>query len=390
MESVTATPLNPRTPPEAQPATADPSLLRRINSASVLRALRAGGALTVTAAAGATGLSRPTVEAALEDLAGQGLVEELAPEPGEKRMGRPARTYRFRPEAGAVLGLDIGAHKVLAIVADLDGRVLATERAELSTAMPRKERLAAVRACATDCLSRAAVPRSRLWGASAGTVGIVDRGTVTLSTVLPEWTGLNLARELGRSFPCPVTVDNDANLAAVAEHWLGAARGIGDVVYVLAGLRMGAGVLSGGTVHRGHSGAAGEIGALGVLGWQDAPSHLVGTTTAAGMETTVAEVYAAARAGEPWAHERVAAFVDGIALGTAAMALAVDPELIVVGGGTSRSADLIVGPLEERLATLCVRPPRVAASTLGDESVALGAVRTALDSVEARLGGAMV
>jgi predicted NBD/HSP70 family sugar kinase len=352
----------------------------------VLRVVRTDAAVTVAEAAARTGLSRPTVEVALTDLAGLGLVEALAPAPGERRMGRPARSYRFRPEAGYVLGLDIGLHKVLAAVADLDGRVLATHRIEVGSQTLRKDRLATVRAAAKACLAAAGITRDRLWAAAAGTVGIVEPGgRVRLSSVIPEWTGLNLARELGRSFPCPVTVENDANLAAVAERWLGEARDVNEVVYLLAGMRMGAGVLSGGTLQRGHTGAAGEIGALAALGWQDAPRQLVDDPGTDFPEQVVAALIASARNGDRDAQARIARFVDGIALGTATMALAFDPELLVVGGGFARTGDLTVAMLQKHLNALCVSPPRVTSSSLGEESVALGALRTALDVVESRL-----
>src|SRR5689334_4305409 len=83
----------------------DPSLLRRINSAVVLRALRAAESPTLTDLTRVTGLSRPTVEGVVEGLIGTGLVVEAGAEEGARRQGRPARRYRFRTEAGHLLGI---------------------------------------------------------------------------------------------------------------------------------------------------------------------------------------------------------------------------------------------------------------------------------------------
>ncbi|MDI5909712.1 helix-turn-helix domain-containing protein, partial [Streptomyces sp. 12257] len=103
----------------------DPSLLRRINSAVVLHALRATDCATLTEITRVTGLSRPTVEGVVEGLIESGLVvEKAADESVARRQGRPARRFRFRAEAGHLLGLDIGPHRVAALLSDLDGRVL--------------------------------------------------------------------------------------------------------------------------------------------------------------------------------------------------------------------------------------------------------------------------
>ena len=107
----------------------DPSLLRRINSAVVLHALRAADCATLTEITRVTGLSRPTVEGVVEGLIEAGLVvEKAADESVARRQGRPARRFRFRAEAGHLLGLEIGPHRVAALLADLDGRVLGASR----------------------------------------------------------------------------------------------------------------------------------------------------------------------------------------------------------------------------------------------------------------------
>src|SRR5690606_38603892 len=123
----------------------DPSLLRRINSAVVLHALRATDNATLTEITRATGLSPPTAEGGGGDLIGAGLVVEKAADEGAtRRQGRPARRFRFRAEAGHLLGLDIGPHRVAALLSDLDGRVLgsvAKDVEETATADERLEKL---------------------------------------------------------------------------------------------------------------------------------------------------------------------------------------------------------------------------------------------------------
>ncbi|GAA4237239.1 putative NBD/HSP70 family sugar kinase [Streptosporangium album] len=357
----------------------DPSLLRRVNTQATLRALRREGVTTLTRLGRITGLSRQTVEAVLEELGERGWVQESPPDGGA--MGRPARRFRFRADAGHVLGVDVGANKILATLADLNGEVVATERATVSGDALAPERLERAERTALACVDRAGVPRTRVWAVTAGTSGIVDRsGRVSLSTVLPGWTGVDLASIAGRWLGCPGFAENDANLAMLAEHWRGSAQHAADVVYLLVGHRTGAGILIAGRLHRGRGGGAGEIGALRQVGWEDGSAELT-------KDADADQVFVAARAGDPEALKAVDRFAWNLAIGASALVLAVDPDLVVVGGGCSRAGDVLLVPLRRYLDELCLRAPEVALSTFGDESVALGGVRLALDHVEREVLG---
>ncbi|MCN9241013.1 ROK family protein [Streptomyces sp. RY43-2] len=367
----------------------DPSLLRRINSAVVLHALRAVDCATLTEITRVTGLSRPTVEGVVEGLIEVGLVVEKAAEEGAaRRQGRPARRFRFRAEAGHLLGLDVGAHRVTAVLADLDGRELGTLSKEVAETAPADERLERLRGTVAELLRRCGVARGSLRAVGVGSPGIVEAdGTVRLGMALPEWTGLRLGERLSRSFKCPVLVENDANAAAVAEHWKGAAVDSDDIVFVLAGLSPGAGSLIGGRLHRGFGGAAGEIGALHLLGREAAPETLLSTTDEPLKpldEQQVADVFALAREGDLRAGAAVDRFFQRLVHDVAALVLALDPELVVIGGWAA-GLDGVLDPLREELARYCLRPPKVTLSRLGEAAVATGALRLALDHVEEQL-----
>lgn len=352
----------------------DPSRLRRLNSTDVLTALYAQGARTLTEVSAATGLSRPTVEGVVEAFVRDRIVRELPPAPGG--TGRPARRFRFGADEGFVAGIDIGVHKVLVVLADLEGEARQVRRAVVEPEWGRAERLAVARTTLTRCLDESGVAPSRLRAIGVGSPGVVRNGVVTLCTVLPDWADLDLGRALAADLPVPVVAENDANLATIAEHWRGAARDVRDAVCVLAGNRVAAGVLIGGRLHRGHRGGAGELGLLRALRWEGAPDRLL---AACPDRDDLAAVFAAARSGDARATAAVADFTDDLATGTAALLLAVDPAVVVVGGGLSRAGDLIVGGLRERLAALCPPPPEIRISALGDEAVATGALRLALE-----------
>lgn len=367
----------------------DPSLLRRINSAVVLHALRASASPTLTDLVKVTGLSRPTVEGVVEGLITTGLVVEAPVEEGAaRRQGRPARRFRFRVEAGHLLGIEIGAHRIAALLADLGGRVVGSASVDVSATASADERLEQVRVAVGGLLERSGVPCGSLRAVGVASPGIVEAdGTVRLGTALPGWTGLPLGERLQRSFRCPVLVENDANAAAVAEHWKGAATGSDDIVFVLAGLSPGAGSLIGGRLHRGFGGAAGEIGALHLLGREATPEEVLSPTGEPLHpldEAQVARVFALADEGDERARAAVERYLRRLVHDVAALVLALDPELVVVGGWAA-GPDGVLEPLRRELARYCLRPPQVAQSLLGEAAVATGALRLALDHVEEQL-----
>ncbi|MEV5965597.1 ROK family transcriptional regulator [Kribbella sp. NPDC051952] len=364
-----------------EPTGGDLSRLRQLNAATVLRVLRADQPLTLTELSRRAGLSRASTEDVARDLLGRGWVTEVAPAAGT--VGRPARRYRFHAEAGRLLGVDIGGHKVLALVTDLEGEVLHQARIAVAPELGRRERLAVLDKCVADALAGAGVERSQIWSTGVATTGLVDgTGKVMLSDSLPEWTGVDLAAHLRRLVPGPVRVENDCKLAALAESWRGVARYAKDVVFLLAGLRTGAGLIIDGKLHRGFANWSGEIGALPAAGWLRAPEHLRNWLGADDSGDDVERVFLAARDGDREAMRAVRGYVRDIAVGASALVLTLDPEVVVIGGGFSRSADVLVEPLRRELDRWCLRTPEIRVSAFADLGVALGAVRLALEQVE--------
>jgi glucokinase len=316
-----------------------------------------------------------------------------------------------------VLGIDIGARKVYALVADLDGEIAATVRHE-TTARVRDDPdalLALVEAAATEALDEADVAPETLQAVGVGTPGVVDPGTgqVSLAPQLGGWDGIRLGPQLEPSFPCPVLVDNEVQLSVLAERWRGAAQEIDDVFYVQLGVGIGGGVLIGGEVYRGSSGAAGEIGYLPLFDGHDGKDGLGPFEYAAGgtafarlgrraveagrgaalLELAAGDpdaidaevVFAAAERGDEAAREILDELLDRLARGIASAVTVLNPSTVIVGGGISRAGAILLGPLDRRIRELVPVPPHVALSALGDQAVALGAARLALLSVEERL-----
>jgi predicted NBD/HSP70 family sugar kinase len=364
-----------------EPSGGDLSRLRQLNAQAVLRALRDDKPLTLTELAKRTGLSRASTEDVARELIERGWVAEAEPTAGT--VGRPARRYRFRADAGRVLGVDIGGHSIRALVTDLDGEVQYSTSVPVTPQLGRKERLAALDTCVAAALTGADVTAGQIWSTGVATTGLVDgTGKVMLSDSLTEWTGVDLAAHLRKLVGAPARVENDSKVAALAESWRGVARHAKDVVFLLAGVRTGTGLIIDGKLHRGFGNAAGEIGALPAIGWLKAPDQL---RAWAGDKDEFEDVFLAARNGDRAAVRAVRRYTRDIAIGVSALILTLDPELLVIGGGFSRSADLVLQPLRAELDRWCLRTPEIRVSTFGDEGVALGAVRLALEQVESRL-----
>lgn len=350
----------------------DPTLLRRLNVDTVLRTIRGQQPMTLTEISRICGLSRQTVTVALEELSAQGWIEQVAPEGG---LGRPARRFRFRSEAADVVGVDIGATSFRMMLADLGGKVIAQEVVDFDH---EGDVLDKCRVATEEFVSRHGASSPRV--VCLGIPGVVDgEGVVRRSTIFPEWNGVDLQGRASSWFGCPVVIENDANLAAVAEHSNGVAQGVDDFILLHTGRRTGAALMLNGQLHRGHGGAAGEIAGLSILGWDGSELAQLGGHTHYG------EVFAAAAAGEPTAIERVDKFARTYAQGAAAMVLTVNPSLLVLAGGISRAGELLAEATRRHLQELCLDPPEVRASTLGVDAVALGAVRRALERLDAEM-----
>jgi predicted NBD/HSP70 family sugar kinase len=358
----------------------DRSLLRRMNLLATLRSAREAPK-TIAAYAAATSLSRTAAEAVVLELVELGWLVEDGHE-GHPGSGRPARYYRLRAESGLLLGIDVGPHNIVATVADLHGEPQATVHRELRQGASARAQLDEVVEVTQEALDAAGQDLADVWLAAVGTPGVVNQGRIELVVNDVNGPDPDLAKHLRSRLGCPVLLENDCNLATIAEHWRGVARDVDDMVFVLSGNRTSAGLLLSGNLYRGHSGGAGEIGALAQVGWAEAPSR-VDALRVEGREITREQVFALAAAGDKKAIAAVDTFSRGLAFGIAALALALDPEMVVIGGGNIRAGEVLLTPLRRYVDHFTYsRIPSIEISVLGNQSVSVGAIRFALDAID--------
>lgn len=366
--------------PNASDAQGGGALPSAVN-ARVAAALLESGRASVTQIAERTGLSRPTVDAELGRLREAGLARVVEDaETGERRAGRPARFFEFSADAGLLVGVDVGIHRLRVVLAELDGRVIGWHETESALGIDGDERIALVISTVRAALRGAGVHPDRLLRHSClalAVSGVVDPGgRILVSHNFPEWEGVDLAGLLSGEFGCAAVVENDIRLAALAEFRLGAARHVDDVAYVFAGHRVSLGLIIDGKIRRGKHSVAGEIG-LGGFAFSsqvDSTGKLRWSSAESGEQ-----VFRAAAAGDRAASEEIVRFAQGLAVGVAIVTMAVDPDLVIVGGGLSLAGEELLGPLRRAVNAEITLPvePEIVPSQLGAESVALGALSLA-------------
>ena len=392
-------------------------LRHRLSTAAVLEFAWDAGAFRADHVMAALGLTRSTALTALGTLIELGLISELpsaGPEDGY-RLGRPARRFELRAEAGVLIGIDAGEHQYTATATDLAGRVLGRQRLELrgltdSTDPPVREldpgerRTSAFRAI-DGVLEATGRTRADVIGVGVGIPAPVDADGGSPAHPSGFWQRMDggLQAVLADQFPA-VRVENDAALAAVCEGNLGEARGYDDFIAILVGRRLGSGVFLDGRLVRGAHGGVGELEGF---------TYVVGIGNSYGIgvraERWLRGALDAGRipADHPWAQlgesdltaEAALAVADlddpvsrpllvelGDKLGRICNVLSrfYDPGVIVVcgavAGALGDAIEIARGHVE---AESELPPPAIVASQFGGDVVSLGAVSAAREAARA-------
>ena len=374
-----------------------PPLLKDLNERTVLDAIRSGAPISRAEISRRAGISKPTVSLALQSLLEAGLVRETEPDPGRPTYG--ATFFEVVPEAGLVLGLDLGARFLRGALCDLRGEIRARQDVELDGA-DAEGAIDAIVALRMSLAEASGLPADRIDGVVVGVPGVVDAdtGRLTLATNVPGLEGRDWGEDLRARLELTVTVENDINLAAVGERWRGMARGVEDFVFLSVGTGLGSGLVLRGELHRGRHGAAGEVD-LVAAGRDDEIDPCASAISALaeqlvsenGADTTLRPpydargIFAAARTGDEIARKVVEEEARRIALHIAPISAVTDIALVVLGGGIGVNADLLLDPIRDLLTRWLPYPPRVEVSSLGDAAVLTGALavglRSAVDNV---------
>ncbi|MEU1331654.1 ROK family transcriptional regulator [Streptomyces sp. NPDC005865] len=377
------TPGTPATP--GTPGT--PRVLRAMNDRAVLDLLVAHGPLTRTRIGELTGLSKPTTSQLLGRLEAAGLVHTTGSLSG--RPGPNALLYEIDPGAGHVAALSADPTGITALVADITGTVLGRERVEAdAVAEDVRHRTAQLVTEAVDgALRQAGLGHDDLRAAVIGTPGAIDphTGQLRYAPHLPGWHSRTLRDDLAAVLGTPVDIENDVNLAAVAEQYEGAAQDHDNYVLTWLDEGVGAAIVLGGTLLRGATGGAGEIGYMPLPGAPLQRGEGKGGGNG-GFESLVSAYVVRELTGGGATLDEVMAddtalgeVARRIATGIAAVVAVVDPELVVLSGSVAQAGgDKLRVRVEEELTGLALPRPQIRISELDGDPILTGALRSAL------------
>ncbi|AUG80060.1 ROK family transcriptional regulator [Kitasatospora sp. MMS16-BH015] len=377
------------------PLAGTPSLLRAINDRAALELLLANGPLSRTQIGSLTGLSKPTASQLLARLESAGLVEPVGTTAGGP--GPNAQLYQVNPASGYVAGLDVTPTRVKVAVADITGRTLA-ELTAPTKGWPAAETVERTAAAVAETVRQAGLPADCLREVVIGVPGALDPSTGKLRYAphLPGWHSPRLTADLECALGTSVSVENDVNLAAIAEQSFGAAQGCEDFVLLWAEEGIGAAIVIAGRLHRGFTGGAGEVGYMPVPGapliHKPRRRNSGGFQELAGAPAVLALAQehglAAAGAGEaialalatPGAGDRfLETLAERLAIGLAVIVAVVDPELVVISGGIpTAGGDRLRELVQDTLAQISIPRPEVRSSSVPGSPVLHGALQRAL------------
>jgi len=305
--------------------------------------------------------------------------------------------------SGLALAFDIGGTKVAAGVVDRSGTVHAFVVQPTRPAEGPERVLARLFE-----LGRTAVDGSGTAWAELACVGIgcggpldAEHGVLLAPPHLPGWHDVPVTELAEQAFGLPVALENDATAAAAGEHRYGAGSGTRHMVYLTISTGVGGGIVIDGRLYRGATGNGGELGHVtvdcvgrlcrgcgrrGCLEAYVSGTSIMERAHEAGLEgATAADVAAAARAGDPVASEVWDETTNFLACGLTSIVNLFEPELVVVGGGVSRSGEQLLGPVREGVRAHAMgsagRAANIVLSALGDQVGVIGAAAIAFDRV---------
>ena len=373
--------------------------MREINRSAILEIIRRESPISRTAIAERLDVSLPTVMRIVDGLVEEGFVRPHGST--EWSGGRRRVLLEFNADAYVVLGVDMGGTKMYGALSDLGGNIL--DEVNIGHhGTSGDDSFNQLTSMIDSLLASPKLEGRRVRGIGVGAPGVTlhTEGIVTWAYTL-HWDNFPLKAKLAQRYDLPITVDNDVNLAALGELWFGAGQNAQDMILIAIGTGIGAGVIINGALYRGSKEASGEIGNMipgreflgeNYLDFGALESVASGTGIAGRARSllkserdplelenlTSEDVFDAARLKQEWAWQIINETVDYLAIAIANLVASFDPELIVLGGGVSRSADMLIDPIMRRINGIIPNPPKLVVSDLGLRATVMGAITNVL------------
>ena len=397
--------------------TGDQALVREINLSIILNCLRETSPLSRAQLAEITGLNKTTVSSLVRELIARQFVREIGFD--LSGGGRPPVLLELNPDAGCIIGMEIGVDFILAILTDFKAQVLWRHREDTDQAEGQETILAKALDVVRQALTVGGSTHSPVLGIGIGVPGLVDvsSGTLLFAPNL-KWHDVPLREVFSQEFDVPVFVDNEANVAALGERYFGTAQGSRDFVYLSIGVGLGGGIVLDGQLYRGIGGYAGEIGHMTLTSdgercncgncgcWETLVSQMavvnrVRKAVEAGNASRVSQlvkgrlerisiplIVEAAEEGDEVAGQALEETGVYLGIGIANLINAFNPELVIFGGVMSLASAYLLPAIEKTLEGRSLAWPRrmarVMASSYGPDACVMGGVALVLHDILSR------
>lgn len=382
--------------------------LRYQNLASVLRLIYAGRPISRVEISRITGLNKATVSSLVAELVDQGFVKFI----GESRSDRAGRREVLidieRRKASVITG-EIGVGTISVVAADFAGEVLSRADEEFDVSLSPARVIAKAVRLAEKAKIKAESLNGPVVGVSFAVPGAVDRelGAVLFAPNL-GWRDVPIFDRLRKGFSQPVFVENEASLAALGEHFFGAASGFSEVLYISAGIGVGGGLIVGGEVYRGSFGIAGEFGhmtvdingkqcACGKRGcWETLVNEAAlfnefkrlapkNTRHPKAPSEMISAILTSAQNGDSHGIEAVRSIANSLAIGIDSLTKGFDPELVVLGGPLSELHEFLIPMIREELVKRPIfdldHSPKIVPAVFGADATLKGGIAQVLRQV---------
>ena len=391
----------------------DHRLVRGVNRALVMELLR-DRPLSRAELAEHTGLAKATIGKLVDGLHEEGLIREAVIREARTTAlgpGRPATLLEIDPAAGHVIGAELGVDFIRVLLTDFLGRRLHDAQADVVAEHGATLAIRTLERLVRDVIHEAGVTEGSIMGLGLSVCGLVDEGTGTI-VYSPNhgWTDVPVRRDLARHHGFPVFIENDAKISALGEELFGVARGVEDFVLVTGAAGIGVGIVSAGRLVHGANGWAGEFGHMTIqpdgplcrcgnrgcwetlaseralLARLDLDWHSLERPAAHERLPTswsrVRHVAEAAAAGDPAAAAAIRETGHYLGIGVANVINALNPSLVVIGGGLSLVSELLLPEVEAVVAERALRASRAACriqgAAHGIDTCAMGGVALAV------------
>jgi glucokinase len=340
-------------------------------------------------------LSLSTVKNQIRTLRKAGLVNPAGPH----------REIRLNPEYGYLIGIDMGASHLHFALANFSGEIISDAVEKVRPEDGPGKTIRQIKKGIHRLIPEA--KRNRLRAVAMAVPSAVDprSGLVLMANNLPGWTNINLKHELEREFRLPISIENDANMAAIGEHWGGVARNASNFVFIAVGTGIGSGIFANGQLYVGRSGAAGELQFLelewprwnedfGDTGYFESHASGQGIATLGrklmnsqshmGREDLAESrdayfVFEAFHNGNAKARKVLETIFTVLGVGVANLVGVLDPDMIVLGGGISKGApDFMLSTITRVAQRIQPNCPPILLSELADQAQTYGAIYSSL------------